>query len=163
MKKIMRIGTVKTWGGRGASVYIKAEIGEGVLSISGVIGPLSSGNALGGCGQIDMEFAHRDSKDNDGRYSEYIKPKDINFASGWNAENWYDLLDVWKEWHLNDMQAGCKHQRKLGWDSYDEHPSEPCPVCGYKYGTAWLKKELPQMVIDFLKALPNTDKQPAWV
>jgi hypothetical protein len=42
---------------------------DGRFSISGVIGPLPSGNALGGCGQIDMEFAHRNDNDNDKRYS----------------------------------------------------------------------------------------------
>lgn len=26
------------------------------------------------------------------------------------------LLDIWKEWHLNDMRAGCTHQR-ASWDT----------------------------------------------
>jgi hypothetical protein len=49
----------------------------------------------------------------------------------------------------------------------DEHPAgflgKKCPVCGYKYGTAWRTVELPQDVIDFLKALPDTDRTPNWV
>ncbi len=56
------------------------------------------------------------------------------------------MLEIWKRWHLNDAQAGCEHQRSLGWVNYNEHPSEPCPVCGYKYGTAWLKEEIPETI-----------------
>ena len=57
------------------------------------------------------------------------------------------LKDLWNRWHLNEMQAGCEHQRALGWISYEEHPSEPCPVCSYKFGSAWLFDALPD---DFL-------------
>lgn len=40
---------------------------------------------------------------------------------------------------------------------------KPCPVCGYKYGTAWQKEEVPKDVIDWLFALPETTRRPAWV
>ena len=40
---------------------------------------------------------------------------------------------------------------------------KPCPVCGYRYGTAWKREEVPQDVLDWLFALPDTAKQPAWV
>jgi hypothetical protein len=53
------------------------------------------------------------------------------------------------------------------WFYEKEHPEgvlyKPCPVCGYKYGSSWLKEEVPQDVIDFLKSLPDASKQPAWV
>lgn len=93
------------------------------------------------------------------------------------------IIEVWKRWHLNDMRAGCEHQRAEEWDkrpirsdlpldSYgihydgqtspswnmltwvhaDEYPGgllgEPCPECGYKYGTAWLKEELPAEIVE---------------
>lgn len=49
----------------------------------------------------------------------------------------------------------------------DEHPDgilcKPCPVCGYKYGTSWLMEEVPEDVIDWLFALPDTTVKPAWV
>ena len=43
------------------------------------------------------------------------------------------LLAIWQRWHLNDMRAGCEHQRAEGWDkrplfedkplnAYVEHP-----------------------------------------
>lgn len=48
----------------------------------------------------------------------------------------------------------------------EEHPkgllTKPCPVCGYQYGSAWLKQELPQGVIDFLQSLPKSINTPAW-
>ncbi len=31
--------------------------------------------------------------------------------------------------------------------------SQPCPECGYKYGTAWLRETLPDDVITFVKSL----------
>ena len=50
-----------------------------------------------------------------------------------------EILRLWKRWHLNDLHAGCTHQRAMGWEreGYDKHPSEPCPKCGYKFGSAW--------------------------
>lgn len=132
---------------------------------------------------------------NDSRTSKPIKANQINFAPGWNAAQWLKLLDIWSQWHLNDMSPACEHQRALGWmdekidpdkpaQAYGKfypgqssnswnlkgwvyppygHLTEPCPVCGYKYGTAWLKRELPVEVKKFLFDLPESDKNPAWV
>lgn len=137
------------------------------LSFTGVIGPMPSGNAHGGCGQIDMEFAHRDPKDDDKRCrrNELITPALIEFSKGWTAALWLDFLDMWKRWHLNDMHAGCEHQRALGWEreGYDAHPSEPCPTCGYKFGTAWLSESVPDAIIAALKALPDASRKPNWI
>jgi hypothetical protein len=245
--KVVRLGTTKTHNSRGMNVFCKIEYKSGRLSISGVEGPLPSGNALGACGQIDM---HLRSEQNS-----------ITLAPNWTRGMLARFFDVWDKWHLNDMRAACVHQRELGWlemakeevtiyhfrltkgiqearrenekeaikalksgsaiqwsdeavkqanlpleikndepelpealrefyepnkpqytsDSHNK-PSEvktrgwlsekdhklgilskPCPVCGYKYGSAWLREEVPQDVLDFLKALPNTDKTPAWV
>ena len=106
MKKTVRIGYLKEYG----NVYCRIEFEKGKLSISGVMGPMRNGDCRGGCGQIDMEFAHRNPADNDSRHSNPIKPEDITFAPGWDAELWYDFLDTWKHWHLNDMKAGCELQ-----------------------------------------------------
>lgn len=254
MKKILRIGTVPQ-GTRRADLFCAAEIQDGKLSITGVIGPKSNGDAVGGCGQIDMEFAHRKPADDDRRYSSPIQPKEITFAQGWTSDLWFDFLDIWKKWHLNDMRPNCEHQvgdewntsreitlyhfrlapyvvdsvrdaknrakaciksgetfkptetetkyanmpdtitldrpdapagyvpngpqytgdhynkpsetKTAGWVNPSEHPlgllSKPCPVCGYKYGTQWRKAELPDSVRQFIAALPDADKQPAWV
>jgi hypothetical protein len=104
MRKVMRPGTIDTGNGRRASVYIRAKDTDSYLSITGVIGPLPSGNALGGCGQIDMEFGHRDPRDDDERYlGSLIKPEAIRFSAGWTAEKWMDLLDIWHGWHLKPV------------------------------------------------------------
>lgn len=54
-----------------------------------------------------------------------------------------------------------------GWVRFDESEKgilcKPCPVCGYKYGTKWLKEEVPQEVIDWLEGLPETTRQPSWI
>ena len=101
MKKVMRIGTLPTHGGGRVSVYITADNERNHLSISGVIGPSRGGNAYGGCGQIDMEFAHKNARDNDERFKNtLIQPNEFNYADGWSAELWLNLLDTWKQWQL---------------------------------------------------------------
>lgn len=74
-------------------------------------------------------------------------------APGWTYKRVLKLCNIWERWHLNGLRPGCEHQRALGWTSYDDHPSEPCPICGYKYGTAWHYEPLPQDVIEFVKEL----------
>ena len=241
------------WSARGsakvsAGVFCKASIEDGKLSISGVVGPLSSGNALGSCGQIDSSI------------KEALNAGELSFAPEWSTESVRKLLAVWDVWHLNDMQAGCEHQRSngwsmeavrkvkiyqwklkpevsakqsalkdeaierasstdstaqgfgpeekrimrleysikttapelagydlkyyeasadkngyfahveekaLGWLSPEEHPEgilgKACEVCGYKYGTAWMKAELPADVVEFIENMPEASRKPVWV
>lgn len=180
--KVVRLGTVPLWGEskRSMSVYVQIKYTDGRLSITGVEGPLPSGDALGSSGQIDISAA------------------DMTFAPGWDMEKVLRLRAIWERWHLNDMRPGCEHQRAEGWDkrpidptkplhtygrhipgsraatwnmlvwvTREEHPegllSEPCPVCRYKYGSAWLYEAVPGHVLDWLRALPDADKAPAWV
>ena len=170
--KVVHPGDVLVDGGRvrRSPIFCKIEFDGDRFSVSGVIGPLKSGNATGSCGQIAMGFAHRDPGDDDRRYQLLYWPEDIRFAPGWNAERWLDFLDIWKRWHLN-MRAECEHQRALGW-SYDEHhgnnPEAPyegdaCPECGYHIGSAWLTETVPDQAIEFVRALPDADRQPNWV
>lgn len=57
-----------------------------------------------------------------------------------------------------------------GWVNYGEGNGQslkgilgkPCPICGYKYGHGWNKVEVPQDIIDWLFALPETKNKPAW-
>lgn len=57
--------------------------------------------------------------------------------------------------------------KSTDWLTPAEHPdgflTKPCPICGYKYGTKWLFREVPTDVVEWLKALPDTDIKPAWV
>lgn len=151
------------------------------LSISGVVGPKRNGDCTGSAGQIDMDF-----------FDTFSTVKDAVSPIG--TRNLARLLNIWRRFHLNDMQAGCAHQRILKWDkepwdstkpttAYIKHPDgydgwnmkawvnekdggylgKPCPVCGYKYGTEWLKKDVPEWALRFLWNLPETDVQPAWI
>ena len=58
-------------------------------------------------------------------------------------------------------------EKSRGWVRYDDFEKgilcKPCPVCGYKYGTKWLKEEVPQDVIDWLFNLPDSKIKPAWI
>lgn len=71
----------------------------------------------------------------------------------WTAEQLADLLEIWKEWHLNDTTAGCAHQTPVyAEDQYGRNvPSleltPPCPETGYRYGHAWLIRTLPADVL----------------
>lgn len=66
------------------------------------------------------------------------------------------LADLWERWHLNDMIAGCKHQEQGYRDGIAGRPtyannyagmSEPCPECGYRYGSAWNTEDVPDAVL----------------
>lgn len=60
-----------------------------------------------------------------------------------------------------------KEFKALGWLKQSEHPDgilcKPCPVCGYQYGTKWLREEVPQHIIDWLFNLPSAKVKPAWI
>ncbi|MDR2044891.1 MAG: hypothetical protein LBQ15_11135 [Clostridium sp.] len=56
--------------------------------------------------------------------------------------------------------------KTLGWLKPSEHPEgllcRPCPVCGYQYGSAWLREEVPEDVLEWLYALPAAAVPCAW-
>jgi len=163
MKKIVRLGTAKTYRGRAYSIFCKIEFKDGRLSISGVEGPLPSGNCLGACGQIDMHL--RDQQDT------------ITPAPGWDRDKLAHFFAIWNRWHLNDMRAGSPAQMaELAKHTYPGQPTSHYdwakqtlaaaglePDNGYSYGSAWLTEEVPDSVIEWLTGLPDTDVQPAWV
>jgi hypothetical protein len=65
------------------------------------------------------------------------------------------ILAIWKIYHLNDLHAGCEHQRLLGWelfkgDLFNDHIGIPCPICGYKFGSAWKRINVPQNILRYL-------------
>lgn len=95
--KVVRVGQ-----GENGDVFCKIEFANGKLSISGVEGPTRNGNARGSCGQIVM------SEWNIGTY-----------APGWDAEIEKKFREIWDTWHLNDMRAGCQHQRGPEWEPKD--------------------------------------------
>ena len=114
--------------------YAKIRYDGKRLSISGVIGPMRSGNCKGSAGQCVEEIRKG------------IPTKE------WNREMLDKFCDIWERWHLNDLHAGCEHQRDFEKEPYEKHALEVCPVCGHKYGSDWQREELPQEVIDMIKS-----------
>ncbi len=87
-----------------------------------------------------------------------------NFIDGYKPVE-EDLADYYEPfWSIS---RGAIERTERGFVRFDEDDQgillKPCPVCGYKYGTAWQTEEIPQDVIDWLFALPNTKIQPAWI
>lgn len=72
----------------------------------------------------------------------------VEYLNGFDAESVKALADL-AEWHLNGMTAGCAHQGepvmrdgRYGPEiDFDRTP--PCPETGYRYGSAWLLRPLP--------------------
>lgn len=133
------VGVKETYGGRRYSVWCHIKYLDGKLSITGVEGATHGGNCLGSCGQI------------------YDELKDfVRLEPEWTSEMLVWFISVWKKWHLNDMQAGCEHQRKSG-------SQDKCDICDYEYGSAWLTMEVPETVLDALKNLPESKKSYCWI
>lgn len=138
MEKIINPGKIE-----GHNIFCKIEWKNNNLSITGVIGPNRNGDSWGGCGQINP-----------------VLPDE--FSEGWNNTKLETFNTIWENYHLNDLQAACEHQRELGW-TYKTHAGKTCPTCGYEIGTKWLRKEVPEWVISYLFALPDSQIKPAWV
>ena len=73
--------------------------------------------------------------------------------------DYFPEVEPYLQWHLNNMHAECEHQQARG-ETYETHPGAVCPDCGYKLGSAWLRRELPQEVIDWFRSLPRLLDKP---
>lgn len=62
------------------------------------------------------------------------------------------IYEVWKRWHLNDLHAGCIHQREFEKEPYEKHRGCHCDICNYTYGHAWIFEEIPKEVIEEIKS-----------
>lgn len=163
MNKTIRIGVNEN-----GNIYCKISFKNGKLSITGVEGPLVNGDCRGSCGQINMHDWNIQ-----------------NYATGWDDGLARQFREVWDKWHLNDMQAGSPAQeaylaqnpiKAVYPESHYTKASEALTAAGlnpdpnythngnpYSYGSAWLKKDVPDEVVAFLHGLPATDITPAWV
>lgn len=77
-----------------------------------------------------------------------VKPR-----KGLTAADIEELVSIWEEYHLNDMQALCSHQTMQWEDStYGRRMAldaiGACPVSGYRPGSAWLFKPVPESVLE---------------
>lgn len=81
------------------------------------------------------------------------------------------INQLWKDWHLNTMVAGCDHMEHavpadavLPESKYGRQSAEQtwrldnlvCPVTGYRYGRKWLTKPLPEDIITAVQTLGVT-------
>lgn len=138
------------------------------LSITGVEGPKTDGDAKGGCGCFEI-------------------PKTMHDRT-WYIAACKRFRQIQQDWHLNTMQAGTpaqmaelkKHKfpgypiNHFDWASDilwgaglnpdnaygpDGTPGAATGILGgYKYGHAWLKQAVPEDVLQFLVDLPE-DKE----
>lgn len=76
-----------------------------------------------------------------------------------SLRQWFPEVVPYLKWHLNDMKAECVHQEARG-ETWILNPSAVCPDCGYKLGSAWLKRELPPEVIAWVETLGTNNKPP---
>ena len=63
-------------------------------------------------------------------------------------QKWFPEAADLYPWHLNDMRADCEHQEAAvagGRERYE--CGDVCEVCGYRYGSAWLKRDLPAEIV----------------
>lgn len=89
-------------------------------------------------------------------------------AEGWTVGKVAKLHQIWKEYHLNDMQAGSPAQRawiaQTGIVKYDDILAQmPADILHdatelrngkpYTYGSAWLRMDIPADVLEWLRAL----------
>jgi hypothetical protein len=101
------------WDGSARSqVFCKVAFEGGNLAITGVIGPTKDGDAKHGCGQIVRELAK------------------VDLGDGWTPAMLSTFAEAWRLWHLNDMRAGCVHQRVNGWDKMPIDPTKPLDAYG---------------------------------
>jgi hypothetical protein len=97
-------GSIKVFNWQLARVYVKAEYEDGILEMSGVVGPLKNGNCLGDCGNIInviKELANGNGE----------------LSKGWTIKKVQMLAEIWEQYRLNNLSRSCKHQKNLGWDS----------------------------------------------
>ena len=70
-------------------------------------------------------------------------------------EGWFPEALPYFAWHLNDLHAECEHQEARG-ENYDTHPDAKCSDCGWKLGSGWKARKLPDEVILWARGLPGT-------
>jgi hypothetical protein len=171
--KVIRPG--KTQDG---DVFIEVVYTGGKLSLHGVVGPMRNGNATGSAGQIQDELLNL--TEYAPGWTEELARKLYETWERWHLNDMraacvHQRAMGWDKEPIDPTQPTTAYgkfypgQESSSWNlkawAYPPigHLTEACPECGYKYGTAWLKEEVPAEVIDFLNSLPETDRKPAWV
>ncbi len=81
-----------------------------------------------------------------------------------NIADFYDPDNMYRS---STGENGFIETTTLGYLREEEHPEgilrKRCPVCGYQYGTAWLLEPVSEDIVEWLKALPDSKTEPAWI
>lgn len=62
------------------------------------------------------------------------------------------VCEIWEKYHMNNLHAGCVHQREFEKEPYEKHKGCHCDICNYTYGHGWQFEEIPQDIIDEIKS-----------
>ena len=93
-KKNISVISNQTYGGRWYKVWFSIEVDTRSkyhsFSMSGIEGPLSSGNCINGCGQIYMHL--KKEARNEWKY-----------CKGYNEQKVDMLFDIWGKYHLQNI------------------------------------------------------------
>ncbi len=68
------------------------------ITVSGVHGPLRTGNSIGGCGQ---------------NIDNYIDDKTVEYNKGWNKKLYLKLINFWKQNHLKKCEPGTEYYNQI--------------------------------------------------
>ena len=138
MKKVVDCGLADFGLNKRVRAYIEIELREedNTLSICGEIRGIAYGQCID---EIKKAFGDTNNT--------------VNILYYW-----------WENYHLNDMHAGDKEQEEAVKEYRKDNPYDYAKVCeyldskgllvhnGYKYGTAWLKEEIPASTLKDIKA-----------
>lgn len=81
----------------------------------------------------------------------------VDLADGWAHSDINSLVEIWREWHLNNTNAWSDEQRAQAKAANFDYDTlrDLTDSAGYKYGSKWLARQLPQGVVDEVKRLQD--------
>ena len=127
----------------------------------------------GGCRRFYIDITFEDGKlsmcgswHSHGQNADDLTDESLIPAGGFEYSDVLKIQNIWNRWHLNDLRAGTPKQEEFVREWKLTHNYDYTIVCealeeagllydnGYKYGSSWLKEELPTDVIQYLFSLP---------
>ena len=154
----------------------------GRLTITAVDGPLRNGDCVRGCGQC------KEPLEDDARTCRpgWTMADRLRLLELWDRWHLNDMRpgcehqrdQGWDQRRIDETMPDTSYglhfegQKSRTWNLLvevmrDEHPRgllcEPCPECGYRYGTGWLCEAVPDEVLEELFSFPETTINPAWI
>ena len=165
---------------RDGAVWVRASWTDGRLSICGVVGPHRNGDCRGSSGQIVDELA--DTTPDDRKWTRETIDQLADIWNRWHLNDMrpgceHQRADGWTDRPIDPTKPTNtygKHfdgQTSPTWNMLarvreNEHPDgllcRPCPTCGHKYGTGWLREDVPTDVLDALLTLPAATTECPW-